>query len=100
MIRFSCLHFGQYNGKFFNSVSLRTLFRVLLPQTGHLIHSIDSAVSTGIELNNALSLIIASFLIPYITQLVNCAGAIWLKIERFSFVAFVNEIFQWLTGVF
>ena len=38
-IKFSCLHFGQNKGKFFRIVSLRILSRVLLPQTGHLIHS-------------------------------------------------------------
>ena len=32
----SCLHFGQYRGKFFSSVSFRTRVRVLFPHTGHL----------------------------------------------------------------
>ena len=38
-IRFSCLHLGQNKGKFFNIVSFLILSRVLLPQTGHRIHS-------------------------------------------------------------
>ena len=38
LIRFSCLHFGQYSGKFFISVSSRILNRVLLLHTGHKIH--------------------------------------------------------------
>ena len=38
LIRFSCLHFGQYRGKFFISVSSRILNRVLLLHTGHKIH--------------------------------------------------------------
>ena len=36
----SCLHLGQNNGKFFNSVSPRILRRVLFPHTGQRIHSI------------------------------------------------------------
>ena len=38
-IKVSCLHFGQYRGKFFSSVSPRICNLVLLPQTGHNIHS-------------------------------------------------------------
>lgn len=38
LIRFSCLHFGQYSGKFFISVSSRILNRVLLLHIGHKIH--------------------------------------------------------------
>lgn len=38
LIRFFCLHFGQYSGKFFISVSSRILNRVLLLHTGHKIH--------------------------------------------------------------
>ena len=34
----SFLHFGQYRGKFLNSVSSRIIVRVLLPQIGHSIH--------------------------------------------------------------
>lgn len=36
----SFLHFGQYNGKFFSSVSSRIIVRVLLLQTGQYIHSV------------------------------------------------------------
>ena len=39
-IRVSCLHLGQYRGKFFNSVSSRTFNLVLLSQTGHNSHFI------------------------------------------------------------
>ena len=39
LIRFSCLHLGQNKGNFFNIVSFLILSRVLLPQTGHRIHS-------------------------------------------------------------
>ena len=38
LIKVSCLHFGQNKGKFINSVSFRTLIRVLLLQIGHNIH--------------------------------------------------------------
>ena len=38
LIRVSCLHFGQNNGKFINSVSSRILIRVLLLQIGHNTH--------------------------------------------------------------
>lgn len=38
LINVSCLHFGQYSGKFSGIVSIRTRLRVLLPQTGHRIH--------------------------------------------------------------
>ena len=41
-IRISCLHLGQYKGKFFNSVSSRICSRVLLPQTGQRTHSVFS----------------------------------------------------------
>lgn len=100
MIRFSCLHFGQNSGKFLSSVSLRTLFRVLFPQIGHLIHSVGSVISTGIELANALSfIIIPSFSPCAAAQLVNRAGEVWLKIERLSLVALVDEVLQGLAGV-
>ena len=39
LIRVSCLHFGQNNGKFINSVSSRILIRVLLLQIGHNTHN-------------------------------------------------------------
>ena len=39
-IKVSCLHLGQYSGKFSRTVSWRIFNRVLLPQTGHNIHSI------------------------------------------------------------
>ena len=38
LIKTSCLHLGQNNGKFRSSVSDRILMRVLLPQTGHNNH--------------------------------------------------------------
>ena len=38
-INVSCLHLGQYNGKFSRTVSSRIFNRVLQPQTGHSIHS-------------------------------------------------------------
>jgi len=38
LIKVSCLYLGQYNGKFFNTVSLRILLRVLFLQIGHKIH--------------------------------------------------------------
>ena len=34
----SCLHLGQYRGKFSSTVSGRTLIRVLLLQIGHSTH--------------------------------------------------------------
>ena len=37
-IKVSCLHFGQYSGKFSRTVSSRIFNRVLLPQKGHKIH--------------------------------------------------------------
>ena len=37
-ISVSCLHFGQYSGKFSRTVSSRIFNRVLQPQTGHKIH--------------------------------------------------------------
>ena len=39
-IKVSCLHFGQYSGKFSRTISSRIFNRVLLPQKGHKIHSI------------------------------------------------------------
>jgi hypothetical protein len=39
LIIVSCLHLGQKSGKFSSTVSSRTLTLVLLPQTGHNIHS-------------------------------------------------------------
>ena len=39
LIIVSCLHLGQNSGKFSSTVSLSILTRVLLPQTGHNIHS-------------------------------------------------------------
>ena len=40
LIKVSRLHLGQNNGKFLSLVSLRIIVRVLLPQTGHNIHSV------------------------------------------------------------
>ena len=40
LIRVSCLHFGQYRGKFFSSVSFRIFNLVLLWHMGHIIHSL------------------------------------------------------------
>ena len=37
-INVSCLHLGQYNGKFSRTVSSRIRTLVLEPQTGHNIH--------------------------------------------------------------
>lgn len=37
-IKVSCLHFGQYSGKFINPVSSRIFNLVLLPHIGHIIH--------------------------------------------------------------
>ena len=37
-ISVSCLHLGQYNGKFSRTVSSRIRTLVLEPQTGHNIH--------------------------------------------------------------
>ena len=39
LIIVSCSHLGQNSGKFSSTVSPRILTRVLLPQTGHNIHS-------------------------------------------------------------
>lgn len=39
LITVSCLHFGQNSGKFSSTVSTPILTLVLLPQTGHNIHS-------------------------------------------------------------
>lgn len=36
LIIVSCLHFGQYRGKCFSSVSSRIRVRVLFPHTGHM----------------------------------------------------------------
>ena len=44
-IKVSCLHFGQNKGKFINSVSFRTLTRVLLLQIGHNIHDCFSTAT-------------------------------------------------------
>ena len=41
LINASRLHFGQYSGKFVNSVSDRILMRVLLPHIGQHTHSIN-----------------------------------------------------------
>ena len=83
-----------------SSVSFRTLFRVLFPQIGHLIHSVGSAISTSTELANALSfIIIPSFTSCAAAQLVNRTGAVWLKIERLALVALVDEVLQGLAGV-
>ena len=38
LIRVSCLHLGQNSGNLNNSVSFRTLIRVLLLQIGHNAH--------------------------------------------------------------
>ena len=38
LIRVSCLHFGQNNGKFNSVVSCRSFIRVLFWQTGHNSH--------------------------------------------------------------
>lgn len=46
VIKFSCLHFGQYRGKFIRTESSLTMLRVLLPQTGQSSHSI--LISTNI----------------------------------------------------
>lgn len=43
-ISVSCLHLGQYSGKFSSTVSFRILSWVLFPQTGHSIHSSDFIV--------------------------------------------------------
>ena len=37
-ISVSCLHFGQYSGKFSSIVSSRSFIRVLFPHTGHNAH--------------------------------------------------------------
>ena len=100
LIKLSCLHLWQNKGKFFSSVSLRTLFLVLFPQIGHLIHSVGSNISTDIELASALSFIIIHFFTPCTTaQLIDCAGTIWLKIERLTLIALVDEVLQGLAGV-
>lgn len=39
-ISVSCLHFGQYRGSFFKTVSSRILLCVFLPQMGQIIHSV------------------------------------------------------------
>ncbi len=41
LINVSCLHFGQYKGKFTRIVSFRIRSLVLLPHIGHNIHSIS-----------------------------------------------------------
>lgn len=38
LIKVSCLHFGQYNGKYFNSVISRIFILVLFPHTGQSTH--------------------------------------------------------------
>ena len=65
-----------------------------------LIHSIGSAEVTGVESNRILLRIIIPSFIPHTAQLFNCAGAVRLKIERLSLVAFVDKILQRLAGVF
>ena len=57
LIIVSCLHLGQNSGKFSSTVSSRILTRVLLPQTGHNIHSyVDTLLS--LYLNFLLTTII------------------------------------------
>ena len=46
LISVSCLHFGQNNGKFSSTVSLRIFTRVLLPQVGHRSHAPSSVIAT------------------------------------------------------
>lgn len=38
LIKVSCLHCGQYNGKYFNSVISRIFILVLFPHTGQSTH--------------------------------------------------------------
>lgn len=38
LVKVSCLHFGQYNGKYFNSVISRIFILVLFPHTGQSTH--------------------------------------------------------------
>ena len=45
LIKISCLHFGQNNGKFSSIVSSRIFNRVLFLQTGHNIHLISAILS-------------------------------------------------------
>ena len=45
LINVSCLHLGQYRGKFSSTVSRRIFNLVLLPQTGHNIHSLSCITS-------------------------------------------------------
>lgn len=42
LIKFSCLHFGQYRGKLSSLVFKHILIRVLLLQMGHNIHSLET----------------------------------------------------------
>ena len=49
-IRRSCLHFGQWSGKFINSVSALTLIRVLFPQAGQHTHLTSSIQHPQISL--------------------------------------------------
>ena len=48
LTKLSCLHFGQNNGKFSSTVSSRIFTRVLLLQTGQMIHSVLSMTHLSI----------------------------------------------------
>ena len=90
-IRFSCLHLGQNKGKFFNIVSFLILSRVLLPQTGHRIHS---AVFVSIHYLLQISVHSCLFFVLGISrELVNSKGGGRLKVNILSFITLIHKIF-------
>lgn len=53
-LKVSCLHWGQNNGKFSRTVSLRILNHVLLPQKGRKIHSFFMSSSSMLAFSDNL----------------------------------------------
>ena len=97
-IRFSCLHFGQNKGKFFRIVSFRILSLVLLPQTGHLIHSaVFASIHYLLQINARNCLF---FVFSTSREFVNSQSSSRLKVNVFSFITLIHKIFQWLTRIF
>ena len=90
LIRFSCLHLGQNKGNFFNIVSFLILSRVLLPQTGHRIHS---AVFASIHyLYNSAFIAVSFFVLGTSGKFVNSKGSGRLKVNILSFIALIHKI--------
>ena len=56
LINVSCLHLGQYRGKFFSSVSSRICNLVLFPQMGQSIHSVLFCISIRYLADNSVKI--------------------------------------------